>query len=49
MSNPRQGLPDLEVTSEKDWLMIELWDDRAVHVEPNTGRIIGASTRGMGE
>lgn len=29
------GLP---VTSEKDFSMIELWDDRAVQVIPNTGK-----------
>jgi len=28
----------LEVTCSKDYGMIELWDDRAVQVEPNTGR-----------
>lgn len=28
----------LAVTSEKDHGMIELWDDRCVQVEPNTGR-----------
>lgn len=28
----------LEVTHEKDYGMIELWDDRAVQVEANTGR-----------
>jgi hypothetical protein len=27
----------LEVTNEKDMFMIELWDDRAVQVEPNVG------------
>lgn len=27
----------LEVTNEKDMYMIELWDDRAVQVEPNVG------------
>lgn len=31
----------LAVTCQKDYGMIELWDDRAVRVEPNTGRIIG--------
>lgn len=31
------GLPRLEVTNEKDWYMIELWDDRARRVEHNTG------------
>lgn len=29
---------DLRVTNQKDHLMIELWDDRAVQVVPNTGR-----------
>jgi hypothetical protein len=28
----------LPVTHEKDYGMVELWDDRAVQVEPNTGR-----------
>lgn len=28
----------LEVTCEKDYGMVQLWDDRAVQVEPNTGR-----------
>lgn len=32
------GLPDLEVTNQKDFAMIELWDDRAVQVVANTGR-----------
>lgn len=31
----------LPVTNEKDYSMIELWDDRARRVEKNTGRIIG--------
>jgi hypothetical protein len=34
----KQGLPDLEVTNEKDFGMIELWDDRAIQVIPNTGQ-----------
>jgi hypothetical protein len=29
---------ELVVTCRKDFGMIELWDDRAVAVEPNTGR-----------
>lgn len=37
----------LAVTCVKDYRMFELWDDRAVQVEPNTGRPIGASTRGL--
>lgn len=28
----------LKITAIKDFTMIELWDDRAVQVEPNTGR-----------
>lgn len=30
----------LPVTCCKDWSMITLYDDRAVHVEMNTGRIV---------
>lgn len=30
----------LEVVCEKDYGMFELWDDRAVTVEQNTGRVI---------
>lgn len=30
----------LIVTATKDFAMIELWDDRAVQVEPNTGRVL---------
>jgi TusA-related sulfurtransferase len=31
------GLPDLEITCQKDFFMREIWDDRAVQVESNTG------------
>lgn len=31
------GLQDMEITNVKDLSMIELWDDRAVQVIPNTG------------
>lgn len=31
------GLPRLNVTNVKDFEMLELWDDRAVQVLPNTG------------
>jgi hypothetical protein len=37
----------LQVTSEKDCDMIELWDDRAVQVIPNTGQPSCPSTRGL--
>jgi hypothetical protein len=30
----------LPVTNQKDYQMIELWDDRCVPVEANTGRIL---------
>lgn len=36
-----QGLPDLEITNIKDWNMVELWDDRAITVEKNTGVAFG--------
>ena len=31
------ALPRLAVTCEKDFAMIELWDDRAIQMIPNTG------------
>lgn len=31
----------IPITSEKDFGMIDLYDDRCHHVEANTGRIIG--------
>lgn len=33
----QHGLGDLEVTCQKDFYMIELWDDKAIQVKPNTG------------
>jgi DNA-binding NtrC family response regulator len=33
----------LPVTASKDYLMVEIWDDRAVQVEPNTGLLLGES------
>jgi hypothetical protein len=38
---------ELEVTNIKDYDMTELWDDRAVQVEQNTGHFVGKSTRGF--
>ena len=38
---------ELRVTNVKDYAMIELWDDRAVQVSPNTGEPVGKSTRGL--
>lgn len=37
----------LPITNLKDYAMLELWDDRAVQVEANTGQIIGHSRRGL--
>lgn len=37
----------LPITCKKDYGMTELWDDRAVQVEANTGRMIGYSRRGL--
>lgn len=37
----------LPVTNVKDFGMVELWDDRAVQVEANTGEVLGRSTRGL--
>ncbi len=38
---------ELQPTCIKDFDMIELWDDRAVQVVPNTGELLGRSTRGL--
>lgn len=43
----KQGLPDLEITNVKDFGMLELWDDRCVQVEPNTGKVVGESRLGL--
>lgn len=37
------GLPRLEVTCRKDYAMTQLWDDRAIQVEENTGRVAAFS------
>ena len=39
-----QALP---ITCVRDYSMIELYDDRAVQVRPNTGELVGQSTRGL--
>jgi hypothetical protein len=36
----------LPVTATKDFAMVELWDDRAVSVEANTGRDLRATSQG---
>ena len=37
----KHGLGNLMVTNEKDMDMLELWDDRAVQVERNSGKPLG--------
>lgn len=37
----------LPITCVKDLAMVELYDDRCVQVEANTGRLIGSSSRGI--
>lgn len=38
---------EIPITNVKDYAMIELWDDRAVQVEMNTGNPVGFSTRNL--
>jgi len=33
------GLPELPITNVKDYDMVELWDNIAVHVKTNTGEL----------
>lgn len=39
------GLPDLEVTNIKGFDGLEFWDDRAVTIQFNTGKILGKPER----
>lgn len=39
----------LPITCVKDFGMEELWDDRVVAVEPNTGAALSPSRRGLGD
>lgn len=36
----------LRVTATKDFKMLELWDDRAIRVETNTGHVLSTRYRG---
>lgn len=36
----KHGLPELEVTNEKDFNLVEYWDDRAVQVLANRGMAV---------
>ncbi len=43
----KNGLPELEVTNQKDYSMTECWDDRCVQVLENTGKpVLKASMLG---
>jgi hypothetical protein len=37
----------LPVTNVKDYVMVELWDDRAVQVIPNTGEPVSQNTQSV--
>jgi len=41
----KHGLPELEITNVKDMFMVEMWDDRAIQVIPNTGIAVKLSLR----
>lgn len=34
----KHGIGGLKVTNIKDFAMVELWDDRAIQIIPNTGK-----------
>lgn len=36
----KHGFPELEITNQKDFNMLEAWDDRAIQVIANTGKPI---------
>jgi len=36
---------ELEITNMKDYDLLELWDDRCVQVAPNSGEVVGKSSR----
>ena len=38
------GLDNVRVTNEKDYRMLQLWDDRCIQVIPNTGDLIKNAT-----
>lgn len=39
------GLPELQITNKKLKEVGEFWDDRAVAVERNTGKVLGGKTK----
>lgn len=41
----KQGLPELKITNKKSREIAEIWDDRAVAVERNTGKVLGGNTQ----
>lgn len=41
----QQGLPELAITDRKDFGMVALYDDKAIRIQRNTGRICGACYR----
>lgn len=45
----RNGMPNLNVTNVKDDEMSEFWDNRAVHVEVDTGNVCPGCARALRE
>lgn len=42
----QNGIGGLEITNQKDFAMVELWDDRCVQVRKNTGEPVQTSLLG---
>lgn len=40
----KNGLAGLRVTNEKDYRMLQLWDDRCIQVIPNSGELVKNAT-----
>lgn len=40
----KHGLGGLQVTNQKDYKMLQLWDDRCVQVIPNSGELVKNAT-----
>jgi len=41
----QHGLGGLQVTNQKDYRMLQLWDDRCVQVIPNSGELVKNANR----
>lgn len=43
------GLPELDVTNVKDRYCVRIWDDKAIQIEPNTGKILSTNKIVLGK